>query len=146
MEGSNQLIIAGSLNFIAAALHIGIIFGGPDWYRFFGAGEAMAQAAESGDWMPTLITLGIASVLALWGFYALSGAGVITPLPLLKVALVLITGVYLLRGVAGFILPFVSQHPAITQNSVTFWMVSSAVCCLFGVFHLLGLLSRWKVL
>ena len=144
MEGSDQLIIAGCLSFIAAILHIAIVIGGPDWYRFFGAGEAMAQSAASGSLQPTLITLGIAALLTIWGLYALSGAGVIGPLPLLKIGLGLITGVYLLRGIAGLTLPFVSKHPAITQNSITFWVVSSIICCVFGVFHLLGIINRWE--
>ncbi|MEM1080914.1 MAG: hypothetical protein AAGH65_04965 [Pseudomonadota bacterium] len=71
MEGSNQLIVAGCLSFIAAILHIAIVIGGPEWYRFFGAGEAMAQSAASGNLQPTLITLGIATLLTVWGLYAL---------------------------------------------------------------------------
>ena len=144
MEANNQLIIAGSLSFIAAILHIAIIFGGPEWYRLFGAGEAMAQSAASGSHQPALITLGIALVLTVWGLYALSGAGVIGQLPLLKAALILITSMYLLRGIAGLVLPFLSKHPAIMQNSLTFWLVSSVICCVFGAFHLLGLINKWR--
>ncbi len=33
------LIVAGSLSFLAAALHVGVVIGGPGWYRFFGAGK-----------------------------------------------------------------------------------------------------------
>ncbi len=49
MKGRALLTVAASLSFIAAALHVAIIFGGGDWYRFFGAGEAMASLAESGS-------------------------------------------------------------------------------------------------
>ena len=42
------LILAGSLSGLAALLHVAAIVGGPDWYRFFGAGEGMAGAAERG--------------------------------------------------------------------------------------------------
>ncbi|RXJ71517.1 hypothetical protein CS022_20715 [Veronia nyctiphanis] len=146
MNGSHQLLIAASLSFIAAFLHVLIILGGANWYRFFGAGENMAKLAESGSSQPAVITLGIAAVLTVWGFYALSGAGLIIKLPLLKVALVLITFVYLVRGIAGLIAPFVSSHPAISQNSLTFWLVSSVICCIFGVFHLLGLINQWHQL
>src|SRR3546814_5357018 len=56
-SGSTWLIIGGWLSVAAALLHIACIFGGPDWYRFFGAGEGMARAAARGDLRPTLITL-----------------------------------------------------------------------------------------
>lgn len=143
MTISQWLVLAGTLSFIAAALHIAIIFGGPDWYRFFGAGEGMAQLAESGSHRPTVITAIISIILSIWGLYALSGAGVIPALPLLKLALPLITLIYMVRGLAGLILPFFSHHPAIAQNSVTFWIVSSLICCLFGTTHLVGLMRHW---
>jgi len=144
MNGSTQLKIAAFLSFIAALLHVAIIFGGPEWYRFFGAGEGMAKLAESGSTEPTVITFSISVVLTVWGLYALSGAGVVLKLPLLKLALCLISAVFLLRGVAGFILPIFTNHPVIAQNSVTFWVVSSAICCVIGVFYVLGTKNNWE--
>lgn len=44
----NPLAFGGSLTLLAAVLHVFIIVGGADWYRFFGAGEAMAQMSEQG--------------------------------------------------------------------------------------------------
>lgn len=146
MNGSYQLKVAAAFSFIAAALHIAIIFGGPDWYRFFGAGEEMAQLAESGSIQPTIITLLIAVVLSTWALYGLSGAGIIFRLPLLKIALSVITFIYLLRGIAGLFLLFISDHPAITQNSVTFWLVSSIISCIFGIFYFLGTKNSWQQL
>lgn len=146
LTGSQQLTIAAGMSFGAALLHIAVIMGGPEWYRFFGAGEGMAKLAEMGSYQPAMMTFCIALILATWGAYGLSGAGLIAQLPLLKLALCLITFVYLARGIAGFVLPFVSEHPAITQNSIMFWMVSSTICTLFGVFYLLGTINRWSAL
>lgn len=143
MKKNNLLFIAACLSFLASLLHISCIFGGGDWYRFFGAGEGMAQLAEAGDLYPTIVTLVIASILAIWGLYALSGAGIIFKLPLLRTCLVLITTVYLLRGIAGLILPFVTKAPAIHQNSITFWLVSSAICFIFGTYYFLGTKKLW---
>ncbi len=95
------LLIGGVVTGVAALLHVAIILGGPDWYRFFGAGERMARQAALGSPYPAIITAGIAAVLAVWSLYGLSGAGVIRQLPLLRLALVLIAAVYLLRGVLG---------------------------------------------
>lgn len=49
-ETSVNLIpmLGSGLSAIAALLHVGIIIGGPSWYRFFGAGERMARAAAAG--------------------------------------------------------------------------------------------------
>lgn len=139
-ENYNTLLIVGAvLSGVAALLHIGIVIGGPAWYRFFGAGESFASAAAAGRWWPALITLGIVSVLGLWAAYALSGAGVIQPLPLLKLALVLITAAYLLRGLA--LVPVL----LVARSQVTpflFW--SSVICIGYGAFHLFGLIQVWS--
>ena len=139
----DYLKLAGMLSFLASAMHLAIIVGGPSWYRFFGAGEGMATLAEQGLWQPTIITLSISAVLAIWGAYAWSAAGFFPELPLLKLALVLITLVYLLRGALGLFAPLVSDHPQITQNSPSFWIWSSLVCLAFGLVHLKGLMDKW---
>lgn len=144
MQRNNQLFIAGCLSFIASLLHVACIFGGPDWYLFFGAGERMAQLAATGDPYPTIVTLVIASILAGWGLYAWSGAGVIFKLPLLKTCLVLITAVYLIRGIAGLFAPFVTSDPVVHQNSVSFWLISSVICCIYGTYYMLGTKKLWQ--
>jgi hypothetical protein len=142
----DYLVCAGLMNFVASTLHIAIIFGGASWYRFFGAGEAMAQMAEQNLLRPTLITFSIAIVLAIWGAYAWSGAGLILKLPLLKIALIAITAVYVVRGLVGLAAPFVSEHPDVVQNSTSFWIWSSLICLLVGVMHLKGVIDRWSII
>jgi len=137
------LLAAATLDAIAALLHLGCIAIGAPWYRFFGAGERMAQSAESGSAHPALVTTAIATVLLLWSGYALSGAGVIRRLPLLRTALCAITGVYLLRGLVGLSLAF--MHDALGR-SATFWFWSSTVCLAFGLVHLIGLRATWPQL
>src|SRR5687767_5380044 len=95
------LLAGGVVTAFASLTHVAIIIGGPDWYRFFGAGERMARQAELGSPYPALVTAGIASVLAVWALYGLSGARVIPRLPFLRTALVLIAAVYLTRGILG---------------------------------------------
>ena len=141
----DYLRLAGALNFFASAIHLAIIIGGPSWYRFFGAGERMASMAAQGLLQPTLITFSVSAILALWGAYAWSAAGVFIEFPLLKLALVLITMVYLSRGILGLFAPFISSHPQITQNSTSFWVWSSLICLLFGLVHLKGIINKWVV-
>ena len=126
------LILAGSLSALAALLHLAVIFGGPDWYRFFGAGEGMARMAERGMIQPTLITLGIASVLAVWAAYAFSGAGLIGRLPLLRTGLVVITLIYLARGL--IVIPAVLMNREI--NAFGWW--SSLIVLAYGLAYLIG--------
>jgi hypothetical protein len=141
MKTSNPWLVAGGwMSLAASALHIGCIFGGPDWYRFFGAGEAMAQAAERGEAFPALVTFAIAVLLALWAAYAFAGAGLIRRLPLMRTALVAITAIYLLRGAALI--------PALTVPAMggAFNIWSSVIVLAYGLVHLVGTWRAWPFL
>lgn len=129
------LILGGVLSISAAAVHVVAIFMGPKGYWMFGAGERFVRAAEKGKLHPPLITLAIALVLVMWAAYALSGAGVIGHLPLLRPALILITLVYLARGLVG---PF---FLAGTGRTNRFIAVSSVICTVFGLVHLAGVVQ-----
>ncbi|EGM79048.1 hypothetical protein Rhein_0906 [Rheinheimera sp. A13L] len=126
---------------IAALAHLGCIVFGADWYRFFGAGEQMARMAEAGHWYPTAVTSVLVVVLGLWSLYGLSGAGLIKVLPLLRLALCVISGIFLIRGFS-----FVALMPMFPENSLTFWLVSSAICLIMGTFYAVGTYQRWPEL
>ena len=139
--GTPWLVVGGCLSLAASALHIAVIFGGPDWYRFFGAGEGMARAAERGAWQPTVMTLSIAAVLAIWAGYAFSGAGLIARLPLLRTALVIISAIYLLRGLLLF-------HALIFLPAVVtpFLVWSSLIVLIYGITYAVGTWLAWPAL
>lgn len=138
MDRNWWLIVGGCLSAAAAVLHLAVIVGGPNWYRFFGAGEAMARAAERGSVMPALITVGIAAVLAVWAAYAFAGAGLIPRLPLMRTALVAISAVYLLRGLA--LVPAL----AVNGGGVTpFTLWSSLIVLAYGVAYAIGTWRAW---
>ncbi|MBL4796055.1 MAG: hypothetical protein JKY50_01435 [Oleispira sp.] len=136
-----MLIIAGTLSAMAAALHIACIYFGAPWYRLLGAGEHMAKQAEQGSSIPTIITSGITLMLFIWSLYAFSAAGLITKLPLMRLALIVITSIYLVRGVAGF---FFIANPI--GRSPEFWLWSSAISLSLGTIHLIGLIQQWHTL
>jgi hypothetical protein len=140
--GINWLAIGGGLSLVAAALHLACIVGGPSWYRFFGAGEGMARMAEQGDWRPVVITLCVTAALAVAGAYAFSGAGLIPRLPFLRTALVVISSVYLLRGLVLF-MPSALQRPDLTM---TFLVWSSAIVLVIGLVHAIGTWRAWNTL
>jgi putative oxidoreductase len=131
----NFLVLAATLNFAASAAHVGIIFGGPAWYRFFGAGERFAQLSQQGHPLPALVTAGIALVLASWGFYCLALAGVIPALPAMEWVVAGIALVYALRAVPPLILA-----PWVPAFRTPFMIWSSLICAGFAIVHALGLL------
>lgn len=138
----NKYLLAAALCCFGAALaHLGCIVFGGDWYRFFGAGEQMARMAEEGLWYPTIVTSIIVVVLLVWGLYGLSGAAAIKRLPLTRLALIVITSIFLLRGVA-----FVGLMPMFPENSLTFWLISSGICLFIGGLFALGTWQQWPVL
>jgi hypothetical protein len=66
---------------------------------------------------------------------------VLQPLPLLAFVLPAITAVYLLRGLVALAL-FVFDRRRLT----VFWVWSSAICLVFGIVHLVGLVQVWDSL
>ena len=141
MSDNPVLITGGVLSGAASVLHLAVIIGGPDWYRFFGAGEGMARLAEQGAWTPAAITLGIATVLAIWAAYAFSGAGLIPRLPLLRTALVLISAVYLLRGLV--LIPALVLNPG---GVTPFVIWSSLIVLVYGLAYAVGTWTAWSSL
>ncbi|WP_460452880.1 hypothetical protein [Arenimonas aestuarii] len=124
---------------LAAVAHLGCIVFGAPWYRFLGAGEQMTQMHLAGHWYPTAATLVIAGMLFTWSAYALSGAVLIRRLPLLRFVLCIITGIYLARGLGFYFL-----LPYFPGNSPVFWAVSSGICLIIGLVHLVGLRQTWS--
>lgn len=141
MRGGGWLTLGGLMSAAAALLHIGVIIGGPAWYRFFGAGERMARAAERGSWRPALITLVIAAVLAIWAAYAFAGSGRLPRLPLMRTALVIIAAVYLLRGLILF--PALAFRPALVTP---FLVWSSLIVLTYGLVYAVGTWLAWPTL
>ncbi|MCD9097109.1 hypothetical protein LU699_15135 [Luteimonas fraxinea] len=132
------LVFGGALSGLAALMHLACLVVGAPLFRLLGAGEQMAQLHLAGHWYPTVVTLIIASVLTGWSAYALSGAGLIRKLPLRRTALSVITAIYIVRGIA--FAPAMAYFPG---NSMTFWAVSSSICLLIGIVHLMGLRQSW---
>jgi hypothetical protein len=140
--GSNWLIAAGGMSIAASLLHIACIFGGPDWYRFFGAGEVLASAAERGSFVPAIMTAIIATILAAWAAYAYSAAGAFARLPLIRTALVAIASVLLARSALVF-LP-AAWEPENRTFAFMFW--SSFACFVMGGCFAWGSWRAWPTL
>ena len=141
-QPNRWLIVAGCMSIAASILHLACIVGGPDWYRFFGAGEPIAVAAERGSWVPAAMTAGIAAVLALWAAYAFAGAGLIRRLPLMRTGLVAISAIYLARG------SFIFAPGAFGRSDLTpgFMICSSLIVLVIGLAYAVGTWRAWPSL
>ncbi len=131
------LIAGGSLTALASLAHLACIWIGGPAYRFMGAGEAVARAAEAGQWRPVILTLAVALVLALWALYAFSALGLAPGLPLTRIALWVIGLVYLARAVV-----FPLLKPLFPDNSTAFWLLSSGICLILGLLYAFG---AWRL-
>ena len=132
---SRALMVGACLSFGVALLHLAIIFAGPGAYTYFGAPE-LAPLEAAGSAVPDAVTAGLVAVFAVFGGYALSGAGLVRRLPLLVVALLAIGVVYTLRGLALF--PELVQLARGTASFPPRHAVFSLVSLLAGAAYLAG--------
>lgn len=130
------LLLGGVTSLLIAVLHVALAIK-PQWYRHCGADE-LARLHEQGSPFTVLVTLGLALMFAAWGAYALSGAGVIRPLPLLRFSLITIGVVYVLRSL---MLP--SELFKVLLRGYPFrFVVFSTGSLAIGLLHLFGTLAR----
>lgn len=87
-----------------------------------------------------LLCAAVAAIVAVFGAYALSGAGRIRRLPLLRTVLISVTAIYLLRGLL-FIpqLPIVLKHPHLVR-----FLVFSGISLCVGVVHGGGVVQLYR--
>ncbi len=148
MSKNDFLIGGGIFSFLIALLHVFVIFGGPDWYRFFGAGEEMAQLAEQGAAYPIVLTLAITLLFVVWGLYAFSAAGLVRKMSYTKPALVIISSVYTFRGLMAIPIVFFIKEAYLDElkESLTFMVVTSFVSLIIGLVHVVGTVKYWRTL
>ena len=140
---SRFALVGGALfSFAIALTHVAIVLVGPLAYLYFGSGELAMLAARGSPW-PATITLCLALAFLLFGAYGLSGAGSMRRLPLLRPALIMIGGVYFLRGslvISDIISRFTGPIYPFRQT------VFSAVSLAAGILYLFGSLYKWAEL
>jgi hypothetical protein len=141
----SYLVFVGVVAAAGALLHIAILFGGPDWYAFFGAPQGLVDMARAGNVRVPISCLVIAAFLSLLAAYAFSGAGVIRSLPFLRLVLSSIAGVLILRGI--LFVPLILWRPGTLSGicecrSVdAFIIVTSVLCLAMGIGYALGALA-----
>lgn len=133
-----MLDLAGALCFLLAILHAVIGFS-PGLSFYFGAPEALVQ----NKYALIGVCFLVAMILAVFGLYALSGAGRIPALPCLNQVLVIISGIFIFRGLIGIpeflvVMGVIKTSIPIAPRFVFFSMVS----LLEGIFFITGVISK----
>jgi len=140
IQGRSLLLVAAGCSAAVALLHVAILVAGPPWYRWFGAPSLAARIEAGAALVPVLMTVAVAAVFAVWTCYALSGAGAIRRLPLLRAALFTIAAIYLLRGVQ-----VVPEAVAVARGAIPLrFAVFSAFSAFAGVVYLWGVLRTGR--
>jgi hypothetical protein len=135
------LITAASMSTVAALLHYACIIFGAPLYRALGAGDKFAHLAETGHTYPPVMAMVLGTVLLVPAVLSLSAAGVIRPLPLRALVL---SGFTLVLTLRALFFPFLK--PFFPGNTEFFWWMSSAICLVYALMHVLGLRQVWKSL
>ncbi len=137
---SYLLILAGVLSFCAAIFQVVIAFV-PSWSAAFGAGDALVSNSL------LLLTLGllVALLLAIFGLYGFSGAGVIRRLPLLRTGLLVVGLLYSLVGINFIfqVLALLGILPSAGPIPIYLLLVSFGAL-VAALAYLIGLAVNWK--
>lgn len=143
MTKSNHWLIAGGvMSALISLLHVFLaVF--PGLYRFIGPDQsALTEIAVQGSSITTVLSVALALLFAVWALYAFSGAGLIPPFPLLRIALIAISVIYLLRAL--FLLSEIDM--VLNQGYPFRFIVFSTVSLVAGLLYLFGLLRLRAVL
>ncbi|GLX77327.1 hypothetical protein tinsulaeT_06670 [Thalassotalea insulae] len=116
-----------------AIAHMSCIFLGPQCYAAQMAPPEIVQSAENGTLLAPLSTAFISLLFIIVGLYSLSSARVIRRLPLLSLAVYVISTLCIVRGLATIPSSFI--YPELVS---IFSTIAGAIWFLTGVMFILG--------
>jgi len=132
-KGVIALVLAATIAILTALAHLSCIVLGPACYKAQMAPPEIVQSAVDGTLLAPVGTSVIAMIFVLCGLYALSAAGLIRRLPLLKLGVYSIAGLCVVRGIAT--LPLSFMFPEMVS---TFSIVAGAVWFITGLLFFFG--------
>jgi|WetSurMetagenome_2_1015567.scaffolds.fasta_scaffold19149_6 putative oxidoreductase len=139
MKGNVYLQIGGLFSLVFSLFQVCGVFMPPSIIIYFG-GPVKLQVENPALFGLVCVVLGV--IIAVVGLYALSGAGKFRRLPFLRTVLVVVTTVFILRGL--FIIPILKimfTHP---EKDVFRFIVFSIIALGIGVIHLIGVIKLFK--
>lgn len=122
-------------------LHFGIIVAGAPAYEYVLAGRQMADLAREHSLVPTVVTGLVAAVFAVFGLYALAGAGLLR-LPAARIVATVVGCIYTLRGTLVVPEAVMVQYMGRPPRALVF----ASLSLLIGIVHLVGVARRWPLM
>lgn len=136
-ENNTLLLVGGYFSLAFAVFQISAVFWPPNSIKYLGGPAELSQTRPG---IYALLCIVVAAIVAVFGLYALSGAGKIRRLPLLRTVITVTTVIYVMRG-----LLLIPQMPIVIKNPglVRFALFSVISLCV-GLAHLGGLIKLFK--
>ena len=141
-RGRSLLAVGGSLSAALAVLHVIVIIIGPAGYRYFGAPDEFARMTEAGSLAPAFLTALFALIFGAWAVYGFGGARMIQRPPMVRLGLVVISAVYILRGLSA-----IPEGLLLARTPNAFprrFLIFSIVSLLIGVIYAIGTKQAWR--
>lgn len=133
MKGVVALTAAALMAVVTALAHMSCIFLGASCYKAQLAPPLIVRSAVEGTLVAPIGTILVSSLFLACALFAISGAGMIRRLPLTRIALMTISIVCLVRGLAT--IPLFLYAPALTS---TFDIVAGGIWFVVGCLYLYG--------
>ena len=130
------LLIGGWFSLLFSVFQVSAIVWPPELLKFFG-GPVKMQAENPIMYISACVLVG--AIIAIAGFYALSGAGMFRRFPLLKPMLVVISLVFILRGllIIGDIMIILARQEINLSRFAVYYLIALCV----GLIHLMGIIQ-----
>jgi putative oxidoreductase len=136
-ERNTLLLVGGYFSLAFAAFQISAVFWSPNAIKYLGG---PAELSKTRPVIYALLCIAVAAIVAVFGLYALSGAGKIRRQPLLRTILTITTLIYVLRGLLLIPqLPIVIRQPGLIR-----FAAFSVISLCAGFVHLGGLIKLLK--
>lgn len=101
MQNVFRLRLGALLHFLIAAGHLICLFFLEDAFRAYGILDEMKHLCYGREWLLYVVTVCLAAGFTIAGFYALAAAGDIRKLPLRRLVMIAIVGLYSIRVIVG---------------------------------------------
>lgn len=136
-DHSPWLIAGGWANFSIGIAHVIGLAWAEEMFEVTGIGPEMKALADHGALLPYVLTVGVAVVFMVFGWYGLAAAARMRPLPKLKVGVFAIAGIYLLRGVGELAVDVVRDELTLLEA------LYSVMAIGIGALYAIGGWKRW---
>ena len=140
MNKLNLLRLSGIISFALALFQVVISFS-PSWSLYFGAPPELADN-------PLLLIISgifVSIIFIIFGLYGFSAAGDIRPMPFLRFGLIVIGGIYTLRGLLiVFQLLIIFEVVPSDEVMTPQLIASSIVSLIIGSIYIIGTIKNWQ--